>query len=445
MGAGAVVLALPTPSGLSPAGHRMAALFAVTLLLWVTEAIPIAATSLAALALQPLFGVATLQAAFTSSISTVFFFVIAMFCIAQAFTTSGLDRRFAFWLLAKAGTDSRRVLFAFMAGTAALSTIVSDVPCTALFMAIALGLFQRLGLRPLESNFAKALMMGIPIAAFIGGIGTPAGTPINVLGLSLLEQYGKVTIPFLSWMAIGIPMVVLLVPVAWWALIHFYPPEMASISPMEEISGPIEAKEIKVLVLIGGMLTLWILSTWFKQFDVALVALLGAIAMFLPGMSLMTWKDVQQGTGWDVLLMIAGVTSLGAASAQTGLAKWLVDTTLGGLPQHSVVALIALISIFVVLIHLVLPIGPVIVAVVVPPIVLLAQAAGVNPALYALPVIFTASCAFLLPVDAVTLVTYSRGYYRMLDMLKPGLIISAAWVVVMTALMAFLGPRLAFF
>ena len=288
-------------------------------------------------------------------------------------------------------------------------------------------------------------MMGIPIAAFIGGIGTPAGTPINVLGLSLLEQYGKVTIPFLSWMAIGIPMVVLLVPVAWWALIHFYPPEMASISPMEEISGPIEAKEIKVLVLIGGMLTLWILSTWFKQFDVALVALLGAIAMFLPGMSLMTWKDVQQGTGWDVLLMIAGVTSLGAASAQTGLAKWLVDTTLGGLPQHSVVALIALISIFVVLIHLVLPIGPVIVAVVVPPIVRLAQAAGVNPALYALPVIFTASCAFLLPVDAVTLVTYSRGYYRMLDMLKPGLIISAAWVVVMTALMAFLGPRLGFF
>ena len=323
MGAGAVVLALPTPSGLSPAGHRMAALFAVTLLLWVTEAIPIAATSLAALALQPLFGIATLQAAFTSSISTVFFFVIAMFCIAQAFTTSGLDRRFALWLLAKAGTDSRRVLFAFMAGTAALSTIVSDVPCTALFMAIALGLFQRIGLRPLESNFAKALMMGIPIAAFIGGIGTPAGTPINVLGLSLLEQYGKVTIPFLSWMAIGIPMVVLLVPVAWWALIHFYPPEMASISPMEEISGPIEAKEIKVLVLIGGMLTLWILSTWFKQFDVALVALLGAIAMFLPGMSLMTWKDVQQGTGWDVLLMIAGVTSLGAASAQTRLAKWL--------------------------------------------------------------------------------------------------------------------------
>lgn len=449
--AGAVVLALPTPAGLSAEGHRMAALFAVTLLLWITEAVPIAVTSLAALALQPLFRVATLQTAFTSSISTVFFFVIAMFCIAQAFTASGLDRRFALWLLAKAGTDSRRVLFAFMAGTATLSTIVSDVPCTALFMAIALAQIEKMGLRPLESNFAKALMMGIPIAAFVGGVGTPAGTSINILGLSFLEQYGKVTIPFLHWMAIGIPMVVLLLPVSWWALIRFYPPEMASIGAMEDIHadrarlGPIQPKEIKVLALVGGMVLLWILSTWFKSLDVALVALLGAVAMFLPGMNLFTWKEVQHAIGWDVLLMIGGVTSLGAASAKTGLAQWLVGATLGGLPQSNIVALIALISTFTVLIHLVLPIAPVIVAVVIPPIVLLAQAAGVNPALYALPVIFTASCAFLLPLDAVTLVTYSRGYYRMLDMVRPGLVISLAWIVLMTALMALLGRPLGLF
>jgi len=449
--AGGAVLALPAPAGLSPEGQRMAALFVLTLLLWITEAIPMAATSLAALALQPLFGVATLQAAFTSSISTVFFFVIAMFCIAQAFTSSGLDRRFALWLLARAGTDSRRVIFAFMAGTAGLSTIVSDVPCAALFMAIALPLFDKMGLRPLESNFAKALMMGIPIAAFIGGVGTPAGSSINILGLSFLEQYGRVTIPFLHWMALGIPMVVVLVPVAWWAVVRFYPPEMASIGPMEEFDaerarlGPVRGQQIKVLALVGAMLALWILSTWIKQLDVAMVALLGAVAMFLPGMNLFTWKEVQQNTGWDVLLMIGGVTSLGAASAKTGLAQWLVDATLGGLPATGIVTLIALISTFTVLVHLVLPMGPVIVAVVVPPIVLLAQAAGVNPALYALPVVFTASCAFLLPLDAVTLVTYSRGYYRMLDMVKPGLVISAAWIILMTALMTLIGPSLGLF
>ena len=132
-------------------------------------------------------------------------------------------------------------------------------------------------------------------------------------------------------------------------------------------------------------------------------------------------------------------------AAKTGLAQWLVDATLGGLPTTNIVALIALISGFTVLIHLVVPIAPVIVAVVVPPIVLLAQAAGVNPALYVLPVVFTASCAFLLPLDAVMLVTYSRGYYRMLDMVRPGLVISLAWIVLMTALMALLGHPLGLF
>jgi sodium-dependent dicarboxylate transporter 2/3/5 len=449
--AAAMVVALPAGSGLTVEGQRLAALFMLCLVLWITEAIPIAVTSLAALVLQPIFGVAPLQTAFSSFISTVFFFVIAMFCIAQAFITSGLDRRFALWLLARAGTDSRRVLFAFLAGTGAVSTIVSDVPCTAIFMAIALGLFDRMGLRPGESRFAKAVMMGIPIAAFIGGVGTPAGSAINVLGLGFIEQYGKVTVPFLHWMAIGMPMVIVLIPVAWWALVRCYPPEMATIGAMEDVRadrarlGPIRPAEWKVVAILGLMLTLWIASTWVKQLDVAMVAVGGAIAMFLPGINLFGWKEVERSTGWDVLLMIGGVTSLGAASAKTGLAKWIVDATLGGLGQGEVVWIVVAISAFTALIHIVLPIGPVIVAVVVPPIVLLAQGSGHNPALFALPVVFTASCAFLLPLDAVPLVTYAKGYYRMLDMLKPGIIITVAWIALMTILVVLLGPRLGFF
>ncbi len=449
--AAAILLALPGPDGLPPEGRRLAALFLLSLILWVTEAIPIAVTSLLVLALQPVFGVATLPAAFAGFMSPVFFFVIAMFCIAQAFISSGLDRRFALWLLTRAGTDSRRVLFAFLAGTAALSTIVSDVPCTAIFMAIALGLFERMGLRPGESNFAKSVMMGIPIAAFIGGVGTPAGSSINILGLGFIEQYGKVTVPFLHWMAIGLPMVVILIPVAWWALVRCYPPEIATIGGMEEVRteqsrlGPIRPPERKVLVVLGTMLALWIASTWIKQLDVALVALLGAIAMFLPGIRLFTWKEAERAIGWEVLLMIGGVTSLGAASGKTGLAQWIVEASLGGLGQGAIVGIIAAISTFTAVIHLVLPIGPVIVAVIVPPIVLLATGSGHSPALFALPVVFTASCAFLLPLDAVPLVTYSKGYYRMLDMVKPGLVITAAWIALMTAMMALLGPSLGFF
>ena len=105
-----------------------------------------------------------------------------------------------------------------------------------------------------------------------------------------------------------------------------------------------------------------------------------------------------------------------------------------------VVMLIAAISAFTVVIHLALPINPVINAVMIPPLMVLGKAAGVNPALYALPVVFTASCAFLLPLDAVPLVTYSRGYYRMIDMAAPGAVISLIWVILMTGVLLLVGP-----
>ncbi len=462
IGVTGLVLLLPTPERLSPEAHRMAALFAGVLVLWATEALPIAVTALLALTLQPLFRLTSLVAdrppttgaifgaAAANFMSSVFFFVLVMFAIAFAWVKTGLARRFALWMIARAGTDARRVVYVFMIGTASISMIVSDVPAAAIFMAIAVGIFDKLELRP-GSRFGRAVMIGIPIAALIGGVGTPAGSSINLLGLTIIEQNGGDRVPFLHWMAIGIPMVVVLLPVAAWVLLKFYPPEITSIGDLEEIHderrqlGPISRDEWKVIGIMGTMLALWIASTWVPAFDTFVVAMVGAIAMFLPGIGLFTWKEVQQVTGWDTLMVIGAVTSLGRASSQTGLATWLAESALGGLEDLSVVALIAAISAFTVVIHLMLPIAPVINAVMIPPIMVLGTAAGVNPVLYALPVVFTASCAFLLPLDAVPLVTYSRGYYRMFDMFLPGLVISAVWVVLMTVLLIVIGPLVGLF
>jgi len=441
----AVVLLLPTPPGLPLEGQRMAALFVGVLVLWSTEALPIAITAVLALVLQPILRLGSLGVAFTSFVSPVFFFVMVMFTIAFAWVKTGLARRFAFWLIAQAGTDARRAVYVFVIGTGLVSMVVSDVPCAAIFMAIALGIFEKLNLQP-GSTFGKAVMMGIPMGSLIGGVGTPAGSSINVLGLTMIEQNGGARIPFLHWMAIGIPMVVILLPVTAWVLVKFFPPEIDTIGDEEDIhrerrqTGPVSANEWKVIAIMSVMLIFWILSTWIPAFDVVLVALCGAIAMFLPGMRLFTWQEVQSATGWDTLLMIGGVTSLGAASARTGLAKWLAESALGGLQDWNIVWVLVLISAFTVVIHLLLPIAPVINAVMIPPIMVLGAAAGVNPALYALPVVFTASCAFLLPLDAVPLVTFSKGYYRMFDMFIPGLVISVVWVILMTAVLMVIGP-----
>jgi sodium-dependent dicarboxylate transporter 2/3/5 len=389
-----------------------------------------------------------LGVAFTNFISAPFFFVLVMFAIAFAWTKTGLARRFALWMISKAGTDSRRAVYIFMFGTGLISMVVSDVPCAAIFMAIALGIFQRLGLQPGNSQFAKVVMIGIPIASLIGGVGTPAGSSINILGLSTIEAEGGGRIPFLHWMAIGVPMVLILLPVAAWVLLKVYPPEIKTIGSIAEIEkeraqmGSISANEIKVLVIMALMVCFWIAGTWYPIFDTTLVAVCGAILMFLPGVALFTWKEAQASTDWATLMMIGGVTTLGIASRQTGLAKWLADSALAGMGDWGIVWVIAAISAFTVVIHLMLPIAPVINAVMIPPIMVLGAAAGVNPALYALPVVFTASCAFLLPMDAVPLVTYSKGYYRMFDMFLPGLVISVIWVILMTALMMTIGPMI---
>jgi sodium-dependent dicarboxylate transporter 2/3/5 len=444
----AAIIAAPPPEGLSPNGQRAAALFAAALILWVTEAVPIAITALLTIVAQPILGLAPLGVAFTSFMSPVFFFVLVMFIIAQAFSNTGLDRRFACWLLVKADGSTHRALVLFMAGTAAISTIVSDVPCAAIFMAAALGLFDKMGIVPGQSQFARGMMMGIPIASLIGGVGTPAGSSVNVLGLNFIEQYGHVRVPFVHWMAIGLPMVVILVPFAARVILWCYPPERPRFEGLDfhaELRGlgPLTAGERKVIAVMTTMLALWIASSWLRWIDVVIVAILGAVVMFLPGMKLFTsWKEAERGTAWDTLLMIGSVTSLGAVSASSGLAAWLVDAALGGLAAWPMAAALAAISAFIVVIHLLVPVNPAIVASMIPPIALLATATGQNPALYGLPVVFTASCAFLLPLDAVPLVTYGKGYYRMFDMLLPGAIISVAWVILLTALMLLLGPWL---
>ncbi len=445
-----IILMLPAPEGLSVEGQRMAALFAIALILFVTEAIPIAMTSVLVLMLQPIMGITdNIREAFDSWITPVLFFVLVMFIIAQAVSVTGLARRFGLWLLARAGTDSRRVIMVFVIGTGILSLIMSDVPACAIFMAMGLGIIDRMNLKP-GSAFAKAMMLSIPIGALIGGVGTPAGSSINLLGLDQLEKFGGIAVRFLDWMMIGIPMIIILLPLAAWIITRFYPPEVAAIGGLDSIRqeraeiGPMTPDQMKVVVILGTMVVLWILSTWYPIFDVYIVGIAGAVAMFLPGIRILNWKQAQAGTGWDALLLIGGVTSLGGASVATGLAQWMVDSSLRGIADWGTIWVIALISAFTVLIHLILPINPVIVTVLIPPLTILANDTGVNPALYALPVAFTASCAFLLPIDAVPLLTYGKGYYKMLDMLPPGAVLSVIWVILISVLLVVIGPVLGY-
>jgi len=436
---------------LSKAGRWLAAVFVAALVLWSTEAIPIGITSLLMIILPPILKVVTsIGDAAVGYTSPVVFFVIGAYCIAFAVVQSGTGQRFALWLFTRSGTSSRGAVLSSMVGTAAISALVSDVPACAIFMALTLPILMKTNAQPGSSNLGKAMMMGVPIAALIGGVATPLGSSINILGINLLQKTAGIDVTFLQWMAIGVPMVVVLIPLAWWVLIRVYPPEVESIGDISEFEeelksmGPLNIKEKKVVVILGVIFLLCILGTWVKPLNTATVLIGGAIVLFLPGINLATWRDLESFIGWETVLMIGSVISLGLMATDTGLSTWLVKNTLGGITGWNIILLVASISAFTVILHLPLPIAPTINAVLIPAMVVLARDAGINPAIFALPVAFTASCAFLLPLDAVPLVTYSKGYYRMFDMLIPGTLISVIWVIIMTALMLTIGPIVGF-
>jgi sodium-dependent dicarboxylate transporter 2/3/5 len=421
--AGVAVTAALSGSALSTPGRRMAGLFAAVLVLWAGEALPVAVTALLAVVLQPMLGIATVRNAYTTFVSPVFFFVLAMYLLARAIHLSGVDRRFTLWLLSHAGTDPRRVLAALMGGCALFSTVMSDLVVCTVFAAVAGGVLDRAKILP-GSSFGRAVMIGIPIASFIGGVATPAGSTVNVLGIQFIEEYGKFRVPFLSWTVIGIPMVLLLLPLAYWAVLRTSPPEISAVGQPGDVA---EARA--ALGPPHRALDREHLDSRTRPFP----GRAGGRAGALPPLGRIPFLEGCPGRNRVGLadhdrrgdVARRRISRVGAGQVDGRQRPRRFGTTESRLDHRGGERL-----------HRADPFrdsdraGH--------------QFSGHNPALYAIPVAFTASCAFLLPIDAVSLVTFSRGYYRMLDMLRPGVIVSIVWVIWMTVLLMLLGPKLGF-
>ena len=231
-----------------------------------------------------------------------------------------------------------------------------------------------------------------------------------------------------------VPVAIVLLPISWIILIKFFKPEPIETEIIEKIGRDIPQKlsgaEKKLLLIIGLMVGLWITSSWIKNIDITLVVMAGLVVFFMPTINLINWDEFSEGVGWDTIIMIGGVTSIGAAVVQTDLGNWVVNQSLMGVVGWGVILLTIAVGLLVNILHLILPIAPAIVAVVIPPLAILSNAADINPAIFAVTTAFLAGCSMLLPLDAVPLITYSKRYYSMWDMFKAGSITSIIWVII---------------
>src|SRR5688572_12780214 len=203
----------PTPPPLQRAGNLIAltaegqtclAIMAFAITLWITEAMPFAATSLLVLLLIPAFGIANyravVQAGFGDPIVT---FILGTLMLSAAFTRSGLGTRLAYHVLLRVGTRTDRVLLGLLVVGAAISMWIPDVAVAAMLLPVGVGLLRDAGLRPGESQFGRALMIAVAFGPLIGGIATPAGTSANLVAMAQLKQLAGIELTFATWMAYG--------------------------------------------------------------------------------------------------------------------------------------------------------------------------------------------------------------------------------------------------
>jgi len=435
-----LLVSLPLSESLPPAGQRALVLAVVAVIAWVAEILPIGISAPLFVMLMPLLGIVTTPQAMSAFMSPAVIFVLCSFCFAAVFIRTGLGYRVSLWLTPMFGQRADRVLLAFMVSTALVSTVLADVPTAVVFAAIAVPILQKNHCVPGQSNFGKALMMGIPTAATIGGVGTPSGSGLNVLSLNLLRSTTKTEVNFLQWTAVGLPFALALTLICWWILKRMVPPELAVVEGFDDLRasrrelGPLTRSERKFLVLFLATIAFWVTGYW-TGLDMVTVAMIAAALLFVPGIDLLTWDEAKVRIGWDVLLLIAASSSIAMAMNSTGAATWMATSLLGGLASLTPFLLLGAVIGFGIFSHYLIPVASASLAVSVPVIAVLAENAGVNPALLIVPLGFTASCIMLLPIDPCPLSTYEHGYWKIPDMMKPGLIMSIAWLILLTGTM----------
>ena len=253
----------------------------------------------------------------TTFSSSVIWLMLGGFFLAAAMTKTKLDEALFKFTLRISGTDPRKLLMGLMFTTMIASMLMSNTASTAMVIASIMPLLNSLGEK---SGLSKALLLGVPIAATTGGMGSIIGTPPNLIAVGALENMG-INISFLDWMIYGLPIALVLTAISCFVLIRLFIKDKTPISldfQYNQSSGISKQDKIQraiVLVIIVVTILLW-LTTSFHGIKVGAVTAIPLVFLTLTGV--LKSKDVQ-GLPWDTLLLVAGGLSLGMALQSSGL------------------------------------------------------------------------------------------------------------------------------
>jgi len=464
-----VLLAVPLPVP-GPA-HNLAAIMAMMVVLWITEALPLAVTALVGPLLATILGVAPARTVFAPFADPIIFLFIGSFMLAEGMFVHGLDRRIAFGALSSraVGGSPVRILVVYGAVGAGISMWISNTATTAMMFPIGLSIVGHLTegreSERASREFGTAMMLISAFGASIGGIGTPIGTPPNLIGIGMLQRIAHVDISFFEWMALGVPIVLLLFAflVGYFSLrlrhVQLNTGRADAIRAELERLGPVSPGQRNVLVAFAVTVVLWILpgvlaiaglgtsafGRWLTTaFPESVAAMVGAVLLFVLPVSwrarrfTLTWDEAGR-IDWGIILLFGGGLAMGELAFSTGLAESMGRGITSWLPVHSAFALTVLFTAVAIVMSEAAS-NTASANMIVPVAIAVAGAAGVNPLQPALGATLGASMGFMMPISTPpNAIVYSSGYVPIGDMMKHGIALDVAGFVVIVALVGGLG------
>ncbi len=430
--------------------HRALAIFVTIVILWVTEGIPLPFSALLIPVLAIILRIMEPKEAFLNFSNPIIFLFLGSFVIAKAMSFHGLDRRFAFWIISQKWVNTpSKTIFAIGAVATFLSMWISNTATTAMIYPIAWGIYTLLS-KNWEAKEARrfgiAIMLVCAYASSIGGVGTPVGTPPNLIAIGFLEKFTTKSISFFQWILLAFPGLIFM-----FLIMNFVLSGKGFKGKLEkeEFSGFVPDKlgkgEKRVLFIFLLVVILWILpglsgyifgKTKFVQwlessFPESSVALIGAILTVLipldwrKGEFLLPFKEALS-IDWGTLLLFGGGLTLGDIFFKSGIGKDMGELIQKNSPGGNVLILGIIFYLFSILLTEFMS-NTAAVNLVVPIAISISSAFGIDPLV---PVILSAlggSFAFVLPVSTPpNAIVYSSGLVPLPSMIKKGIFLDLA-------------------
>jgi solute carrier family 13 (sodium-dependent dicarboxylate transporter), member 2/3/5 len=440
------------PVSIGHAGKLTAALACWMAVWWLGESIPIYATAMLPLAVLPLGGARTMKETALGYAHPLIFLFIGGFMLALALERWQLHKRFALMVLRIIGTSPVRLVGGFMFVCATMSMWITNTATTLVMLPIALSVIRIYESQfPEKKNLALCLLLGIAYSASIGGIGTIVGTVPNIFTVSFLESEMGIQISFLQWMKIGVPVVVIFVPIVWLMLTRFiYPLDNEAIDESVLDTKPEPWNNGSKLTLMIFFLTAfcWMFRPLLIKIDALQhlsdggIAVIAALLLFIIPSNikekefLIDWETAVR-IPWGIVILLGGGISLATAISGNGVSELLASNLSGLEGIHPLLMSLAVVTLIIFLTEMTSNVATT--TALIPMFAAMAVGLGIAPITIIIPATIAASCAFMLPVATPpNAIVFGSGLLHIPQMAKAGIWLNIIGIFVVTITSHFL-------